>query len=95
MPHAKYEIPSADPYSDQPWKQSEKVHAAMVTRMDRDIGNIMALLKEKGVDENTIVFFCSDICETRNLAAEHAEIARQFAEYLTAVRTESEHSPVK
>jgi arylsulfatase A-like enzyme len=60
VPHAKYEIPSTAPYADEAWKENEKVHAAMVTRMDRDVGRIMALLKEKGVDDETIVFFCSD-----------------------------------
>ena len=60
IPHAKYEIPSTDPYTDQPWKPGEKVHAAMVTRMDGDVGKIMALLTELGIDERTVVFFCSD-----------------------------------
>jgi arylsulfatase A-like enzyme len=35
-------------------------YAGMVTRMDRDVGRIMALLKELRVDDNTIVFFTSD-----------------------------------
>ena len=60
IPHAKYEIPSTDPYTDKPWPKDAKVHAAMITRMDRDIGVIMALLRRLKIDENTIVFFCSD-----------------------------------
>ena len=32
----------------------------MVTRMDRDVGRLMALLKELKLDDNTVVFFCSD-----------------------------------
>ena len=35
-------------------------YAGMVTRMDRDVGRIMALLKELKLEENTIVFFTSD-----------------------------------
>ncbi len=35
-------------------------YAAMITHMDRGIGEIMALLKELGLDENTIVMFSSD-----------------------------------
>lgn len=35
-------------------------YAAMVTRMDRDIGRIFALLKELGLDERTLVLFSSD-----------------------------------
>jgi arylsulfatase A-like enzyme len=32
----------------------------MITRLDGDVGRIMALLKELGLDERTLVFFCSD-----------------------------------
>ena len=60
VPHAKYEIPSTGPYSDEEWKPDEKVHAAMVTRMDQHIGRIMASLKNKEIGDDTIVFFCSD-----------------------------------
>ena len=60
VPHSKYEIPSVAPYTDKPWSEDEKTHAAMVTRMDRDVGQIIELLKKLEIDENTIVFFCSD-----------------------------------
>jgi arylsulfatase A-like enzyme len=60
IPHAKYEIPSTDPYSNKSWRLDEKVHAAMVTRMDRDVGRLLALLRELELDQHTIVFFCSD-----------------------------------
>jgi arylsulfatase A-like enzyme len=32
----------------------------MITRMDRDIGRLMALLQELKIDDNTLVFFASD-----------------------------------
>jgi arylsulfatase A len=35
-------------------------YAAMITRLDRDIGRLMALLKELKLDDNTLVFFGSD-----------------------------------
>ncbi|MBT5815586.1 MAG: sulfatase-like hydrolase/transferase, partial [Opitutales bacterium] len=60
VPHSRYEIPDTAPYSKQPWSDDEKVHAAMITRLDRDIGAILKLLKDLKIDENTIVFFCSD-----------------------------------
>jgi arylsulfatase A-like enzyme len=60
IPHAKYEIPDTEPYTDKAWPRDAKVHAAMVTRMDRDIGRIMSLLKKLNIDDNTLVFFCSD-----------------------------------
>lgn len=35
-------------------------YAAMITRMDREIGKMMALIAEQGLDENTIFVFTSD-----------------------------------
>jgi arylsulfatase A-like enzyme len=54
------EVPSDSPYSDRNWPQVEKNFAAMVTRMDSDIGRILDLLKQLGLDRNTIIFFSSD-----------------------------------
>lgn len=34
--------------------------AAMITRLDTQVGEVLAKLKEKGLDENTIVIFTSD-----------------------------------
>ncbi|HEV3005632.1 MAG TPA: arylsulfatase [Pirellulales bacterium] len=36
------------------------VHAAMVDRMDREIGRILAQLRDMGAWENTLIFFLSD-----------------------------------
>ncbi len=41
-------------------------YAAMITRMDREIGRIMAQLKELGLDKNTLVIFSSDNGPTFN-----------------------------
>jgi len=60
IPHAKFQVPSLEPYAEEPWPASAKAYAAMVTRMDRDIGRLMGLLKELGLDRHTIVFFTSD-----------------------------------
>ena len=45
-------------YASQPTPRA--AFAAMVTRMDSDVGKILAKLKETGLDENTIVMFSSD-----------------------------------
>jgi len=55
-----YMVPSDEPYTDRDWPQIAKNYAAMITRMDRDVGRIMELIKKLGIDENTIVFFTSD-----------------------------------
>jgi arylsulfatase A-like enzyme len=54
------EVPSDAPYSDQPWPQPEKNKAAMITRLDADIGQLMDKLKELKIENNTVVFFSSD-----------------------------------
>ncbi|MEJ2702798.1 MAG: arylsulfatase [Sedimentisphaerales bacterium] len=55
-------------------------YAAMVTRMDRDIGRIMSLLKELDLDENTLVIFTSDNGPTFNGGTDSAffESAKPF-----------------
>lgn len=67
IPHANNEakpngqqVPSDAPYSDETWPQQEKNFAAMITRLDSGVGQIMALLKERGLDNDTLVFFSSD-----------------------------------
>ena len=43
-----------------PHPHPRAVYAAMVTRMDRSVGRVFALLKELKLDENTLVIFTSD-----------------------------------
>lgn len=54
------EVPDYGPYADRPWNDSQKGHAAMITRMDRQIGEVMTQLKTLGLDERTVVIFSSD-----------------------------------
>jgi arylsulfatase A-like enzyme len=60
VPHQKIQVPDLGPYADEAWPANLKKLAAMITRMDRDIGRLMSLLKELNLDENTLVFFASD-----------------------------------
>jgi arylsulfatase A-like enzyme len=67
IPHANneagnkgMEVPSFGQYADRDWPEPQKGHAAMITRMDGDIGKLMALLKRLDIDKNTIVMFSSD-----------------------------------
>ena len=60
IPHGRYELPSDKPYSDRAWPASVRNYAAMVTRMDSDVGRIVDRLKSLGIDRRTIVFFTSD-----------------------------------
>jgi arylsulfatase A-like enzyme len=60
VPHAAFEAPDLGSYANETWPDNAKNYAAMVTRMDSYVGQIMAKLKETGLDENTVVFFTSD-----------------------------------
>lgn len=54
------EVPDYGPYADRDWTGPHKGRAAMITRMDRDIGRLLDRLKERGLDGRTLVFFTSD-----------------------------------
>jgi arylsulfatase A-like enzyme len=67
IPHANNEekpngmqVPEDAPYSEKDWPQPEKNFAAMVTRLDRGVGELLALLKELKIDDDTLVIFTSD-----------------------------------
>ncbi len=63
-PHANFALPETDPawaiYKGKPWSQDERCYAAMVTMIDRHVGEILALLKELGIDDSTLVLFSGD-----------------------------------
>ena len=69
-PHGMFDIPDDDPawdlYRDADWMKDESVsqdaknYAAMFSMVDRNVGDTLSLLKELGLDENTIVFFAGD-----------------------------------
>ena len=74
-PHYELTVPeeSKADYVNQNWPQRKMfpghylhdqeghtTYAGMVSRMDAQIGEIIALLKEKGIDKNTMVIFTSD-----------------------------------
>jgi len=43
-----------------PHRTPRAAYAAMVSRLDRDVGRLLALLEELGLEKDTIVFFSSD-----------------------------------
>ena len=70
IPHANNEgtrgtgdgqdVPDYGVYAEKKWSNPNKGQAAMVTRMDADIGRLMARLKQYNLTENTLVVFSSD-----------------------------------
>ncbi len=60
LPHGNYEIDDQGLYMDKQWTDKDKTYAAMVTRLDTDVGRLLALLKELKIDEKTLVLFAGD-----------------------------------
>ena len=69
-PHGLWGINDDDPswqlFKDKPWsagqrtKNDAKVYAAFMHMVDRQLGELMALLKELKLDDDTIIFLCGD-----------------------------------
>ena len=81
VPHVSLQVPedSLKEYEDAfpetpylgdkgylPHRTPRAAYAAMITRMDRSIGRLMTLVKELGLDENTLFIFTSDNGPTFN-----------------------------
>ena len=60
IPHVKYQVPDLAQYADLDWPKEMKIHAAMTSRMDRDVGAIVRRLEEYEIDDNTLIIFNSD-----------------------------------
>ncbi|UCD57521.1 MAG: arylsulfatase, partial [Candidatus Hydrogenedentota bacterium] len=67
IPHANneagrkgMEVPDYGIYKDRDWPEPQKGHAAMISRLDRDLGRLMETLKRSGIDKKTLVLFTSD-----------------------------------
>jgi len=54
------EVPDLGPYADREWSESTKGHAAMITRMDTQVGQLLDHLRRRELDERTLVLFSSD-----------------------------------
>jgi arylsulfatase A len=60
IPHQKLVVPSQGEYANETWPENEKNKAAMISRMDADVGRLLQQLAELGIDEKTLVMFTSD-----------------------------------
>ena len=58
--HMPYKVPDQGIYVGKDWTDEQKTYAAMISRMDANIGRVAARLEELGMDEDTVIFFSSD-----------------------------------
>ncbi|MDF1737706.1 MAG: arylsulfatase [Verrucomicrobiales bacterium] len=54
------EVPDYGIYADKDWPDPDKGQAAMISRMDKDVGRILDKLDELEISDNTLVIFTSD-----------------------------------
>ena len=54
------EVPTYGIYATRDWPDVEKGQAAMIARMDGDVGRLLSLLRELEIDDHTLVIFTSD-----------------------------------
>lgn len=54
------EVPDYGVYAAEPWTPQNKGQAAMISRLDRDVGRIVERLTSWGIDRDTLVLFSSD-----------------------------------
>ncbi|MEZ6015411.1 MAG: sulfatase-like hydrolase/transferase [Planctomycetota bacterium] len=63
-PHGMFDLPENDPawaeFKDAPWPIEARRYAAMVAMLDREVGELFALLDALGLTENTLVLFSGD-----------------------------------
>lgn len=60
LPHGAIQINDQGIYQEKPWSEQEKNYAAMVTRLDTDVGRLLVLLKELKIDDHTLVMLAGD-----------------------------------
>lgn len=60
IPHADLQVPELGEYADREWPENKKKYAAMISRLDRDVGKIIEKLRKSGIAENTLVILTSD-----------------------------------
>ncbi len=59
-PHGSFIVPELGIYKDKDWPLIHKVYAAMVTRIDTEVGKLLDLLDELGIADHTLIIFTTD-----------------------------------
>jgi arylsulfatase A-like enzyme len=54
------EVPDYYEFVDKDWPQPEKGFASMIRNIDNSVGLLLDKIAELGLDENTMIIFCSD-----------------------------------
>jgi arylsulfatase A-like enzyme len=88
LPHGNHEIDDLGIYADKPWTLQQKSYAAQVTRLDRDVGQILDLLKELKLDDNTLVMVSGDNGSSFSPSSEFGRLFDQASNGLRGYKRE-------
>jgi arylsulfatase A-like enzyme len=83
LPHGRHEIDDVGEYASKDWTPTQKAYAAQVTRLDRDVGRLLDVIKELGLDEKTLVFMAGD---NGSSFAPNSELGRLFKQAANGLR---------
>ena len=83
LPHSRQEIDDLGRYADQPWTAEQKAYAAQVTRLDRDVGQLLDLLKALGLEAKTLVMVAGD---NGSSWPPNSELGQRFAQASNGLR---------
>jgi arylsulfatase A-like enzyme len=83
LPHGRHEIDELGQYADKPWSIEEKSYAAQVSRIDSDVGELLDLLKELAIDDNTLVIITGD---NGSSFAPESKIGKRFNQAANGLR---------
>jgi arylsulfatase A-like enzyme len=81
--HGRHEIDDLDVYKDADWTPTQKTYAAMVSRLDRDVGRLLDLLAELKIDERTLVIVAGD---NGSSFSPTSEVGRRFDQASNGLR---------
>ena len=60
MPHTYHEVTTLGEYEHTDWTDAQKHYAALVTRLDTEVGRVVECLEKNGIDRNTLIVFSGD-----------------------------------
>ena len=83
LPHGRHEIDDYGIYKDKPWTEKQKAYAAQVPRVDSDVGELVDLLRELKIADNTLIVFSGD---NGSSFSPNSEIGKRFDQASNGLR---------
>ncbi len=69
----RFEVPDTGAFAEQSWTAAEKDYAALIKKLDSQVGILEKKIRELGLEQETVIFFTSD-----NGAIKHDQLLKRF-----------------